>query len=97
MHVATVKITATPATIHQGNTVTLSAGATGAGSSAVPTGTVTFKAYGVIHTVTLSNGSGGYTYNDVESPVTGPITIEGDYSGDANYPAASGTTTVTVE
>jgi len=86
----TTAVSAAPTTLSVGNTVTLSAKVTG--TSGTPTGTVSFY-YGstLLHTSTLSAGTGSYTASTTGLPA-GSYEISATYSGDANNDASSTTT-----
>ena len=85
----TTAVSAAPSTLSVGNTVTLTAKVTG--TSGTPTGTVNFY-YGslLIHTSTLSAGSGTYAASTAGLPA-GTYGISATYSGDANNDASSTT------
>ena len=85
-------------TISQGSSLTLSATVTQVGSSAIPTGTVTFASGATtIGTVLLNaSGAGSLTVPSVNVPI-GPYPIIGTYSGDANnFGSASSALQVTI-
>jgi Bacterial Ig-like domain (group 3) len=85
----TTAITATPASLPVGNTVTLSAKVTG--TSGTPTGTVSFY-YGstLLHTSTLSDGTGTFAASTTGLPA-GTYGISATYSGDAANDGSSTT------
>jgi uncharacterized repeat protein (TIGR03803 family) len=92
-------LSASPSPAHIGQSVTLTATASPAGTSGpAPTGSVTFVSLGQIIGSANLNGSGVATFS---APTTGliaaayPVTAE--YSGDPNYNASSTTVTVNLK
>lgn len=89
----TTAVTANPASANVGANVTLAATVTGVGSG-VPTGVVTFsEGATVLGQATLADGSGSIV---VSTLTAGSHSITAAYGGDANNPASSGSTTVTI-
>jgi hypothetical protein len=100
---ATVSAAPTPASIQSNQTLTVAGTVACSGTctgSATPTGTVTVS-YGTTYTslpATLS-ASGSYSVTVTPNSLTGPSgtdTLTVQYSGDANYSPASGSTSVNV-
>jgi len=89
---STTTVAATPASPTVGQSVTLSVTVTA--STGTPAGSVTFY-YGSdnLHTSTLSGGKATFTASTNGLP-TGTYPITAKYSGDSNYNASSGTTSV---
>ena len=90
----TISDTVTPTTPIQGQGGTVQVTVAGVGSGAVPTGTVTYKFNGgTSQGATLSGGVANIT---IPALPTGSNTLTLAYGGDANYAAASTSTTVTI-
>ncbi len=88
----TTAVSANPTSSTFGSSVTYSAGVTSAGPA--PTGTVAFTDGSTyLCTATLSNGSGSCA---ATSTPQGNDVVHGQYSGDANSVASSGTTNIVV-
>jgi uncharacterized repeat protein (TIGR03803 family) len=96
---ATTALTASPSPAYIGQTVTLTATASPAGTSGpTPSGSVSFVSFGQVLGSANLNGAGVATFS---APTAGliaaayPVTAE--YSGDPNYNASSGTATVNLK
>ncbi len=91
-----IVLTATPNPVKEGSSVTLTATLSGVGSSAVPTGTVKFEAYGInLEQKTLANGTA--SFSDSTAGFSGPYQVYVVYSGDSTYvPTQSAPITVTI-
>ncbi len=93
----TVAVTATPATVSEGGSITLGATVSPASGSIVPTGKVTFTAAGVnLGTYALSGGTASFMTTAQGIP-PGTYSVVATYSGDGTYLASSGHTSVTVQ
>ena len=90
----TVSVSPTPTTLSAGSTLSVQVTVTGSG--ATPTGTVTLSGGGYAATpATLAGGSHTYTI-PANTLSVGTDTLTASYSGDSNYLAATGTSTVIV-
>ncbi|WP_263416406.1 Ig-like domain repeat protein [Terriglobus albidus] len=90
---STTSVTASPATINQGQNVTFTA--TVSGSGTVPTGTVAFYDGTTLLGSAALNSSGTATLSTTAVPV-GANSVRASYAGDATYAASSSTVSVQV-
>jgi photosystem II stability/assembly factor-like uncharacterized protein len=92
---STTTVSASAASVPPGQAVTFTAAVAPATGSGSPTGTVTVEQGGsTLCTIALSNGTG--SCSSAKAPV-GTDTVTAAYSGDQDYAASSGSTTLIVQ
>jgi sugar lactone lactonase YvrE len=93
--VATVTLTPSATTITNQQAITVAASVTGGSGQVTPTGTVTVASGSYSSQQPLASGGASFTVPaGALTAATNKLTA--NYSGDSNYAAASGTTTITV-
>ncbi len=80
--------------VQTGTLVTYSVNVTSTGGT--PTGTVTFKVGSTTLCTTMALSSGAGSCTATNAPIGSPDTVTAFYSGDTNFSAQSGTTSITV-
>ena len=92
---ATVALTPSANTITNEQVVTIAASVTGGTGQATPTGTVTLEGGSYSSQQPLANGGASFSVpaGDLTAATN---TLTANYSGDGNYAATNGTTTITV-
>jgi uncharacterized repeat protein (TIGR03803 family) len=92
-----VSLSATPSTVTQGHSLTLSAAVSRTTQSGYPGGDVKFSYNGTpVGSATLKNGVATLTVTVPANTPSGMYTVTAQYSGDAGDQSSSGATTVTV-
>ncbi len=93
--VATVTLTPSATTITNQQAITVAASVTGGGGQVTPTGSVTVASGSYSSQQPLASGGASFTV-PAGALTAATNTLTANYSGDSNYAATSGTTTITV-